>query len=164
MQTAKANDKTGSLPFDPTKCKDLTPDSLKGKIKVYKTSEMNSSIPTYVVKEKNCLSIGNSFGGQGVYAVIAADLNGDNQAEIVYASSWGSGMHRTNIGAVEISSDLKDYTAQDMLLFEDEEIKLLPAEGKATLLVRNKPYADIVFETSKDGKKKLVLKKISDKT
>ncbi|HIA53718.1 MAG TPA: hypothetical protein EYN91_16770 [Candidatus Melainabacteria bacterium] len=149
----------GKLPFDPATAKDITPAAFKGALKVYKTPEMNASMPTYVVRGSECLSLGTSFGGDGVYSVIAADMNKDGKQDLVYACSWGSGLHRTNIGVVEVGKTLIEHRAPDMLLFDDQDIKLFSGEGKITISVKDKPYADIVLSSDKSGKKTLSLKK-----
>lgn len=150
----------GKLPFDPTTAKDITPAAFKDILKVYKTPESNSSMPTYAVRGSECLSLGTSFGGSGVYSVIAADVNHDGKQELVYACSWGSGMHRTNIGLVEVGKRLVEYRAPDALLFDDEDIKLLSDNGRVTVSVKGKPFADIVFSTNSQKNKSLVLKKL----
>lgn len=149
----------GKLPFDPANAKDITPDAFKGILKVYKTPEMNASMPTYVVRGSEYLSLGTSFGGDGVYSVIAADINGDGKKDLVYLYSWGSGLHRTNIGAVEVGAKLIDHQAADMLMDRDEDIKLLTGNGKITISVKDKPYADLVLRADKSGSKVLVLEK-----
>lgn len=150
----------GELPFDPATARDITPAAFKDILKVYKTPEMNASMPTYVVRGSECLSLGTSFGGDGVYSVIAADINADGKQELVYACSWGSGMHRTNIGVVEVGKKLIEYRAPDMLTFEHRDIKLLSGKGKVTISVKDKLYAEIVLSSDIPGKKTLVLKKM----
>jgi len=149
----------GKLPFDPATAKDITPAELKDTLKVYKTPEMNASMPTYVVRGSECLSLSTSFGGDGVYSVIAADVNKDGKQDLVYACSWGSGLHRTNIGVVEVGKTLIEHRATDTLLFDDQDIKLFSGNGKVTISVKDKPYADIVLSSGKSGKKSLALKK-----
>lgn len=150
----------GKLPFDPATAKDITPAAFKGILKVYKTPEMNASMPTYVVRGSECLSLGTSFGGDGVYSVIAADINADGKQDLVYACSWGSGLHRTNIGVVEVGKKLVEYRAPDALLFDDNDIKLLSENDRVTISVRDKPYAQIVFSTNSRNAKILELKKL----
>lgn len=150
----------GELPFDPATAKDITPAAFKDILKVYKTPEMNASMPTYVVRGSECLSLGTSFGGDGVYSVIAADINADGKQELVYACSWGSGMHRTNIGVVEVGKKLIEYRAPDALLFDDNDIKLLAEKNSVTVSVKNKPYAEIVFSKNSQKAKTLELKKL----
>lgn len=148
------------LPFDPETAKDITPAPFKGILRVYKTPETNASMPTYVVRGQECLSLGTSFGGNGVYSIIAADINKDGKPDLVYASSWGSGLHRTNIGVVEVGDKLIEHKAPDMLLFEDEDIKLLAGNGRITVSVKGRPFADIVLSSHSSGRKILALKKL----
>lgn len=156
---AKEHKEGGKLPFDPATAKDITPTAFKEILKVYKTPELNASMPTYVVRGNECLSIGTSYGGAGVYSIIAADVNADGTQDLVYACSWGSGLHRTNIGVVEVGTRLVEHRAADMLLFQDQDIKLLSGNGKVTVSVKDKPYADIVLRKESSGSGLLVLEK-----
>lgn len=157
---AAEEEQSNKLPFDPATGKDITPTLFKGILKVYKMPETNASMPTYVVRGRECVSLGTSFGGNGIYSIIAADVNKDGKPDLVYASSWGSGLHRTNIGVVEVGDKLIEHKAPDILLFDDEDIKLLAGKGRTTVSVKSRPYAEIVLSSDSSGKKILALKKL----
>lgn len=66
-------------------------------------------------------SIGCCFGGYGITSMALADLNGDNQYELYYTFSWGSGIIRSQIGYFDPVSkevtilDYDDFVSEKML-------------------------------------------------
>lgn len=141
---------------------DMTPDFFKGKLSVQKLIGDDGSMPTYVIRGAETLSIGSSFGGQGVYSVVAADVNNDSEPELVYLCSWGSGLHRSNVGVVEVGKKLIDHKSQEMMLFEDKNLKLQPENGKVVVMAKGKALLEVSLEKNSSGQKKLNLKKLNE--
>ncbi|MGA1606011.1 MAG: hypothetical protein ACO4CT_03445 [Planctomycetota bacterium] len=44
-------------------------------------------------------------GGFGLHTALVVDLDGDGREELVYAWSWGSGIHRTDVGCLRRGAD-----------------------------------------------------------
>ena len=65
--------------------------------------------------------IGTGFGGAGTTSFAVADLNSDGNPELYYTFSWGSGMHRSQIGYFD-TAVLTDFAINYSL--PDHEIKL----------------------------------------
>ncbi|MBW4081163.1 hypothetical protein [Paenibacillus sp. S150] len=66
----------------------------------------DSSWDTYAVSGGKAVRIGNGFGGFGVTSAVPFDVNKDGTVDLVYAYSFGSGLHRSVIAWL----DLKNYT------------------------------------------------------
>ena len=65
--------------------------------------------------------IGTGLGGAGTTSFAVADLNSDGNPELYYTFSWGSGMHRSQIGYFD-TAVLTDFAINYAL--PDHEIKL----------------------------------------
>jgi hypothetical protein len=65
-----------------------------------------SNLETFIVTNQEAIQIGNGLGGFGVTSAVPYDVNKDGAMDIVYAYSFGSGMHRSIISWI----DLKSYT------------------------------------------------------
>ncbi|MDQ0192837.1 hypothetical protein [Paenibacillus wynnii] len=71
----------------------------------------NSSWETFIVSKQKVVHIGIGFGGYGVTSVVPFDVNKDGTLDVVYAYSFGSGIHRSVISWL----DLKDFTEHKVL-------------------------------------------------
>jgi hypothetical protein len=65
-----------------------------------------SNWETFIVTNQEAIHIGNGFGGFGVTSTVPYDVNKDGTMDIVYAYSFGSGIHRSIISWI----DLKSFT------------------------------------------------------
>lgn len=69
------------------------------------------SLETYVVANHKAVRIGNGFGGYGVTSAVPFDANEDGTMDLVYAYSFGSGIHRSVISWLDLS-DLTEHTVE----------------------------------------------------
>lgn len=53
----------------------------------------------YVVSPNEATIIGGAFGGSGLRSVCVSDLDADGRPELLFTHSWGSGLHRSMVGA-----------------------------------------------------------------
>lgn len=83
---------------------EITPSDIweKTKLQLFK----DSSSETFIVTNQKAVHIGNGFGGFGVTSAVPYDVNKDGILDLVYAYSWGSGIHRSIISWI----DLKSFT------------------------------------------------------
>jgi hypothetical protein len=94
--------------------KDLTTDAVWKRlgVQVFQVTEGVQAHETYVVKKNQVFLIGKGFGGQGVNSLCVADLNGDSRPELVYSFSWGSGIHRSQVGVFDVlAKKPREYVA-----------------------------------------------------
>src|SRR6185436_641974 len=65
---------------------------------------------TFVIRDKKVFKIGIGVGGQGVPSICVADLNQDKTPELVYAYSWGSGVHRSHVAVFDcLAAEPREY-------------------------------------------------------
>jgi hypothetical protein len=57
---------------------------------------------TFVLRGDKVHRIGRGVGGDGVTSVVVADLAGDERPLLIYAFAWGSGLHRSQIGVLDL--------------------------------------------------------------
>jgi hypothetical protein len=53
----------------------------------------------FVVSSDGIAALGSSFGGMGLQSICVGDLNGDGRPMLLFTYSWGSGRHRSQVGA-----------------------------------------------------------------
>lgn len=100
-------------------------------IKVFKSNE---SCRTYLLYQDDLYELGNYFGGYGVTSFALADINEDSKLELYFTTSWGSGMHRSNIGYFDFA-DRKinyfdySYVGSDMVLVREDDNTLSAYHG-----------------------------------
>lgn len=82
---------------DKDECYNITPDFISDHSE-YAVFKYDTSTESYIMYNGEVYSIGSCFGGFGITSMALADINMDGQYELYYTFSWGSGMHRSQIG------------------------------------------------------------------
>jgi hypothetical protein len=82
---------------------DITTDEVwKGlHVQVVKIKSEALNNTAFMIRQNDVCTLGDSFGGQGVTSLAVADLNGDGKPLLFFAFAFGSGEHRSMIGAVD---------------------------------------------------------------
>lgn len=93
----------------------ITPQEITDKygFRIFKNSNNCESFLEY---NDNIYTLGTGFGGYGTTSFAVADLNNDGNIEIYYTFSWGSGMHRSQIGYFDTALSEEagfDYTCMN---------------------------------------------------
>ena len=98
----------------------ITPQEMTDKygFRIFKYDQCCES---YLEYNGSIYHIGTGFGGSGTTSFAVADLNSDGNPELYYTFSWGSGMHRSQIGYFD-TAVLTDFAVNYDL--PDHEIKL----------------------------------------
>ncbi len=81
---------------------------------------------TFVVRGQEVVHIASGIGGMGVESLLAADLDGDGSAELVFSYSWGSGIHRSQVGALVRRGDALSELTADWAFRGDVELERDP--------------------------------------
>lgn len=83
--------------YETDTCYNITPDFVADHSS-YAIFKYDTSCASYLMYEDEIYELGIGFGGFGLTSLALADLNKDNQYELYYTFSHGSGMHRSQIG------------------------------------------------------------------
>ncbi|MDE6714346.1 MAG: hypothetical protein K2K20_11485 [Lachnospiraceae bacterium] len=83
--------------YDKDECFNITPDFILDNSE-YAVFKYDTSAKSFIMYNGEVYSIGDCFGGFGITSMALADINMDGQYELYYTFSWGSGLHRSQIG------------------------------------------------------------------
>lgn len=119
----------------------------KTKIQLFK----DSSAETYIVTDQKAVHIGEAFGGFGVTSTLPYDVNKDGTFDLVYAYSWGSGLHRSVISWIDLKS-FTDHIVEDMPERTDFRMYdlTLKIERKKIAVYRIAGMNESLYPTEKD--------------
>lgn len=87
---------------------EMTPEKVKKEIGC-QIFRINNTSETFVVYKSKVYQIGFGFGGYGVVSVESCDFDGNKQKDLIYTFSWGSGMHRSHIGVLNLSNNREEW-------------------------------------------------------
>jgi hypothetical protein len=110
----------------------ITPDTLKEICSIYRFSyEPGTSLSgeTFLIYENRVYPLGCAVGGYGITEFAYTSNNGNNTLYFIY--SWGSGIHRSHIGAFNFNT--KEITDHGELAFRDQDIAFYLSEDGNTL-------------------------------
>ena len=102
--------------FDAEHCYNVTPEQVAAEtdMKIFKFSD---SCASYVMLDKEVYLLCDYFGGYGFVNAVPCDFDGDGNKDLLVASSWGSGLHRSIISVfnsvTKESTVLYDTSATD---------------------------------------------------
>jgi hypothetical protein len=66
-------------------------------VQVFQVTGGSFLYESYLVDRGRVLPVGTAFGGTGVSSMVVADLDHDSAAELVFAYSFGSGIHQSRL-------------------------------------------------------------------
>ena len=83
--------------FDEDECYNITPDFIADNSE-FTIFKYDTSRETFIMYDGEVYNIGNCFGFDGITSMALADINMDNQYELYYTFTSGSGMPYSQIG------------------------------------------------------------------
>lgn len=100
--------------FSEETCFNVTPESVAAQtdVKIFKFSQTGAS---FVLIDGKAFVLCTFFGGHGFVNAVPCDFNNDGNWELLVASSWGSGLHRSQITVFDLQ------TKTSTLLFDTTE-------------------------------------------
>jgi hypothetical protein len=107
----------------------------KTKCQLFKIAE-----ETFIIENHKVVHIGNGFGGNGVTSAVPYDVNQDGISDIIYAYSFGSGIHRSIISWMDLKS------------FEEHMVEDKPKKTEFRLydlILKNEKDATVVYRVMK---------------
>lgn len=78
-------------------CFQITPAFIKQQSD-YRIFKFQQTKASYLLYKDKTYKLGECFGGSGLDDVMLADLNKDGKDELYFTYSWGSGIHRSQVG------------------------------------------------------------------
>ena len=67
-------------------------------VQVFRVTKGPFANESFLIGGDNVLHLGDATGGAGVTSLLVSDLDGDDSAELLFAYSFGSGLHQSRIG------------------------------------------------------------------
>lgn len=110
----------------------ITPDALKKKCSIYRfTYETGTSLAgeTFLIYGDAVYPLGCAFGGYGITEFAYTSRNGHDVLYFIY--SFGSGIHRSHIGAFNFNT--KEITDYGGLIFQHRDIAFCLSKDRKTL-------------------------------
>lgn len=82
--------------YEADTCYNVTPYAfLKDEFQIFK---YDSSCETFLLYDGEIYKLGGGFGGYGVTSFAISDIDTDGNEELYFTFSWGSGIHRSQVG------------------------------------------------------------------
>ena len=103
LETVKGEGLFFSFEFDEEHCYNVTPSAVLDStdIKIFKFSD---SCASFALIDDEVFEICTSFGGYGFFNAVPWDYDADGTMDLLIASSWGSGMHRSEISVFNVKT------------------------------------------------------------
>lgn len=81
--------------YDTDKCYNITPQSISENSE-YSIFKYDKSAAAFLLHKGVVYPLGEWFGGLGVTSMALADMDNDEDSELYFTYSWGSGLHRSH--------------------------------------------------------------------
>lgn len=130
-------------------CYNITPDFIANNSD-YSIFKYASSTASFLLFDDEIYELGAFFGGNGLTSMALGDLDKDNQYELYFTFSWGSGLHRSQIGYFNPSIKKVtvfdySYLNHDMILTTNEEGTLCVNEAT----IEGVSFVDFIVKSTK---------------
>jgi len=117
-------------------CYNVTP-PIVAKYTKHTILKFNGSCESYIVINGKAYSLCTSLGGYGFVNAVPWDYNEDGNLDLLVASSWGSGIHRSELTVFDTRkkesvpvADLRiKYSTTPEMIREDLMVAVVPADG-----------------------------------
>lgn len=111
-------------PYETDRCFNITPLFIKENTE-YSIFKYDQSCASFLLYNGEIYLMGEWFGGYGVTDMKLADMNRDGRQELFFTFSWGSGIHRSQVGYFDPATSqvcLVDYSHMngDMMLVDNQ--------------------------------------------
>ena len=126
VSEAEAKNKDYTSHYDADICYNITPDFItnNSELSIFKYEKSNASFLMY---DDELYLLDDHMGGYGITSMALADLNKDAQYELYFTFSWGSGIHRSQIGY--FNSSTKKVTIFDDSIFFSDTMLTMDTDG-----------------------------------
>lgn len=126
VSKAKAKNKDYISGYDADICYNITPDFITNNSE-FSIFKYEKSCASFLMYNDELYLLDNHMGGYGITSMALADLNKDAQYELYFTFSWGSGIHRSQIGYFDSST--KKVTIFDNSIFISDTMLTMDTSG-----------------------------------
>ena len=116
--------------YEKDECFNITPAFLEQN-SPYSIFKFNQSCASYLLYDGAVTPLGEYFGGSGLDSAALADLNSDGQDELYFTFSWGSGLHRSQLGYFDPAA--KEITILDVSFMSEDCMVAPDGDGGLTV-------------------------------
>ena len=140
-------------------CYNITPENeeffSKYDVKLFRDDRSRETYAVY--HDKYMTVLGTAFGDRGITSFALADMNLDGMEELYFTFSWGSGMHRSEIGYFDVSR----YTAKGIEYTDwDGDMVFVTDNGKLEVYNSDVKLGEIALDLSKNLSEQIIFKEI----
>ncbi len=136
VQSFMALNKDYSSGYENDLCYNITPDYIKDNSE-YAIFKYIKSSASFLLYKNNVYLLGDYFGGSGFTNSALADMNSDGQYELYFTFSWGSGLHRSQVGYFDPA--LNEIVVFDYANLDND---LMLTEHNNTLVINKAEYTN----------------------
>lgn len=126
VSKAEAKNKDYTSHYDADICYNITPDFITNNSE-YSIFKYEKSCASFLLYDDELYLLDNHMGGYGITSMALADLNKDAQYELYFTFSWGSGIHRSQIGYFDPNT--KKVTIFDDSIFISDTMLTIDTNG-----------------------------------
>jgi hypothetical protein len=133
---------------------DLTTDAIWDRLKAQVVKVKNGVVAqgeSFVLREGKVLPIGQAFGGDGVTTVLVADLGAEKRPLLIYTFAWGSGVHRSEVAALDLTAGEPKELRLDPVNFSMQDYVLHKADNGAVEVLIGKTLVGHVTAVKDNG-------------
>jgi hypothetical protein len=123
---AESKNKDYISSYNTDTCYNITPDFIANN-SAFSIFKYENSCASFLMYDNKLYLLSNYIGGYGITSMALADLNKDKQYELYFTFSWGSGIHRSQIGYFNPST--KKVTIFDDSIFVSDTILTTDTDG-----------------------------------
>jgi hypothetical protein len=113
---------------------------------------------TLVIKGKKIHRIGAGVGGWGVTSLVVADPSGDGRPKLIYAYSWGSGSHFSQVAVFDCLAKEPNEVVAQAYLGDLGDLAVTKGQGNAVEIYAGKQKVGLLDLQGKEGKLKAAIR------
>ena len=130
--------------LDREKCFNVTPQQVAWETN-YKIFKFSDSCASFVMIDNEVYTLCESFGGYGFVNAVPCDFDNDGNKDLLVASSWGSGLHRSIISV--FNSTTKESTIiYDTSTTDNPQVDLFVAISSPSFSSKDPSALPIYYE------------------
>jgi len=126
--------------------KETTPAEVSERMRtqVFTVTAGIAQFQSFVIHSGQVSPLGRSFGGFGITSMVVTDLDGDGRPELAFAYSWGSGIHRSQVGIWTAGTEWQDAP----IAVRDHDLVLVKSDDRCVHAYYGSFYGSVSLDFS----------------